>query len=65
MGKSERERERAMKLDIFQDDLKQGYFYALINDKGESIALGYYKLEKHAIYWGELALKIARESESK
>ena len=54
-----------MRLDIFQGDLKQGYFYDLINDKGKIVASGYYKLEKHAIYWGELALKIAKEQIAK
>ena len=48
-----------MKLEVFRGDLGQGYFYQIANHKGETIALGYYRLEKHANYWGELALSIA------
>ena len=47
-----------MKLDIQQGELKRGYFYTVANHKGEVIASGYYRLEKHASYWGKLALSI-------
>lgn len=47
-----------MKLDIQQGELKQGYFYTIANHKGEVIASGYYRFEKHARYWGKLALSI-------
>jgi steroid 5-alpha reductase family enzyme len=47
-----------MKLEVFRGDLGQGYFYQIADNKGEAIALGYYRLEKHANYWGELALSI-------
>ena len=54
-----------MKLEVFRGDLGQGYFYKIANHKGEAIAIGYYRFEKHANYWGELALSIyAKEGES-
>lgn len=54
-----------MKLDIQRGELKQGYFYTIANHKGEVIASGYYRFEKHARYWGKLALSIyKREGEN-
>ena len=47
-----------MKLEIREGELKQGYFYDISGDEGEVIATGYYRLEKHANYWGKLALSI-------
>ena len=47
-----------MKLEIGQGDLGQGYFYQISDHKQEVIALGYYRLEKHAKFYGELALSI-------
>ena len=55
-------RGREMKLEVREGELKQGYFYDVSNDEGELIATGYYRLERHARYWGKLALSI-RESE--
>jgi hypothetical protein len=53
-----------MKLEIREGELKQGYFYDISGDEREVIATGYYRLEKHANYWGKLALSIY-EGESK
>jgi hypothetical protein len=47
-----------MKLEVREGELKQGYFYDVSNDEGELIATGYYRLERHARYWGKLALSI-------
>jgi hypothetical protein len=53
-----------MKLEVREGELKQGYFYDISGDEGEVIATGYYRLEKHANYWGKLALSIyEREGE--
>ena len=53
-----------MKLEVREGELKQGYFYDISGDEGEVIATGYYRLEKHADYWGRLAMSIY-EGESK
>lgn len=45
-----------MKLEITQGELKEGYFWTILNDKGEAIACGYYRFENHAKYYGEKAL---------
>lgn len=52
-----------MKLDIQQGELKKGYFYTITNYKEEVIASGYYRLERHARYWGKLALSIYEREE--
>ncbi len=46
-----------MELKITPGELGQGYFYE-ISDMGKVFALGYYRLERHAKFYGDLALSI-------
>lgn len=50
-----------MKLEVSEGELKQGYWYVILTDKGESIAAGYRRLEKHAYYDGEKALAMYKK----
>jgi len=46
-----------MELEITPGERGEGYFYE-ISDKGQVLALGYYRLENHAKFYGDLALSI-------
>lgn len=47
-----------MKLEITRGVLGQGYFYEITDSDGKILALGYYRLEKDAKFYGNLAMGI-------
>ena len=47
-----------MKLEITRGELGQGYFYEITESSGQVLALGYYRLEDHARFYGNLAMSI-------
>jgi hypothetical protein len=49
-------RNDSVRLLVTQGDMGQGYFYDLVNESNQIVAFGYYRLEKHAFYYGNLAL---------
>ena len=49
---------------ISEGELKEGYWWTILDEKGEAIAAGYHRLEKHAIFYGERALSVHREVSS-